>query len=463
MTDDSIVTDLQRRLARAEADRDRYRAIFDTLDEGFCTIEVIEDETGRPVDYRFLETNAAFIQQTGLTDAVGQSMKALAPGHETRWFEIYGRIARSRVAERFEDRAEALGRWYDVFALPVDAPEKRRVAVIFHDILKRRLTEIALQESEQRSRALVSASSDVVYRMSPDWQEMRVLDGRGFLADTEAPSVRWIDQYLFEEDRAQIFAVIEAAIRDKAVFECEHRVRRADGTAGWTLSRAIPILDADGEILEWFGMAADITQRHQAVEHLRLVANELNHRVKNNLAMVQAIAMQTFRKGADQDQALARFSERLVALARANDLLTGERWAGVDLRGALEQAVSSHCDDPGRLRLDGPDLEISAKSALALTLAGHELATNATKYGAWSSADGIVSIRWTLSDKRRLAIEWRERGGPPVTPPASRGFGSRLIERGLALELNGSAVLVFEPEGLVCRIDAVLPAPGSAA
>jgi two-component sensor histidine kinase len=459
MTDDSIAADLRRRLSEAEADRDRYRAIFDSLDEGFCTIEVIEDAQGRPVDYRFLETNTAFVQQTGLTDAVGRRMKELAPGHEAHWFDIYGRIARSRVAERFEDRAEALGRWYDVFALPVDAPEQKRVAVIFHDILDRRRTEIALRESEQRSRALVSASSDVIYRMSPDWQEMRVMDGRGFLADINAPSVRWIDEFLIEEDRPHILAVIAAAIRDKSVFECEHRVRQADGSVGWTLSRAIPILDEAGEIVEWFGMAADITRRHQAVEHLRLVANELNHRVKNNLAMVQAIAMQTFRPGADHDQSLTRFSERLVALARANDLLTGERWAGVDLRGALEQAVSSHCDDPDHLRLDGPDVAISAKSALALTLAGHELATNATKYGAWSRPEGCVSIRWSLSDGRRLSIEWRERGGPPVTPPTTRGFGSRLIERGLAMELNGTATLAYEPEGLVCRIEAVLPEP----
>jgi PAS domain S-box-containing protein len=462
MTDKNSVAALQLRLAEAEADRDRYRAIFDALDDGFCTIEVLEDSDGQPTDYRFLETNRAFEQQTGLTDVIGRRMKELEPNHERHWFEIYGRIVRTGIAERFEDRADALGRWYEVFAFPVDEPRQKRLALIFRDILDRRRTEMALRKSEERARAMVSASSDIIYRMSADWQEMKLLDGRGILADTDTASVRWVGEYLLEEDRADVLAAIETAIREKSVFEFEHRVRQADGSAGWTLSRAIPILDEQGDILEWFGMAADITERRQAVEHLRLVANELNHRVKNNLAMVQAIAMQTFRNGADPAQALNRFSERLVALAAANDLLTGERWAGVDLRGALLQAVSSHCDAPDRLRMEGPEVEISAKSALALTLAGHELATNATKYGAWSQASGSVSISWRVSEDGRLKIEWRERDGPPVTPPSSRGFGSRLIERGLALELNGQASLDFEPGGLVCRIDATLPSPGFA-
>ncbi len=314
-----------------------------------------------------------------------------------------------------------------------------------------------LTESESRFRALVNATSDVVYQMSADWQEMRQLDGRGFLADTDGPSVRWIEAYIPEEERPRLNAAIAQAVAAKAPFELEHRVRQVDGAIGWTLSRAIPVLDADGEIVEWFGMATDVTERRRKDEHLRLVVNELNHRVKNNLAMVQSIAMQTFRRAEDMDQAATEFSARLVTLARANDLLTGERWTGVDLRGVLLEAVGSHSDDPERLVLEGEDVEISAKSALALTLAAHELATNAVKYGAWSNAAGVVTIRWTaqpLPKGWRLSLAWIERGGPPVVPPTRRGFGSRLIERGLSAELNGEVSLTFEPEGLVCRIEA---------
>ena len=314
-----------------------------------------------------------------------------------------------------------------------------------------------LSESESRFRALVNATSDVVYQMSADWQEMRQLDGRGFLADTDGPSVRWIEIYIPEEEQPVLRAAIAKAVAAKAPFELEHRVRQANGAIGWTLSRAIPVLGADGEIVEWFGMAADVTERRRKDDHLRLVVNELNHRVKNNLAMVQSIAMQTFRRADDIDQAATQFSARLVALARANDLLTGERWTGVDLRGVLLEAVDSHSDDPERLVLDGADVEISAKSALALTLAAHELATNAVKYGAWSTMGGTVTIRWTAQPHAKglhLVLEWIERGGPPVTPPTRRGFGSRLIERGLSAELNGNVRLAFEPDGLVCRIEA---------
>ena len=127
----------------------------------------------------------------------------------------------------------------------------------------------SLRKNEERLRALVNASSDVVYTMSADWSEMRQLDGRGFIADTNAPSVRWIEQYLYPEDHAAIREVIGRAVETKGVFEFEHRVRRADGTAGWTFSRGVPVLGEDGEVVEWFGMAADATARRSAESALQ--------------------------------------------------------------------------------------------------------------------------------------------------------------------------------------------------
>jgi two-component sensor histidine kinase len=297
--------------------------------------------------------------------------------------------------------------------------------------------------------------------MSPDWIEMRALEGRDFLSDTESPSILWRDLYLLPEDQAAIQAVIDEAIRSKSVFHLEHRVRRADGSVGWTSSRAVPLLGPDGEIVEWFGAASDITARRKAEQHLRLVVNELNHRVKNNLAMTQAVAAQTFRNAADVREAQASLSSRIAALAQANDLLTGERGADVAMRGVLEQATRPHYPSPERRRIEGPDLALSPKTALSLTLAMHELSTNALKYGAWSTADGVVSVRWSIyrpdgGGPERLRLVWTEQGGPPVAPPARRGFGSRLIERGLAAEMGGDVEMRFEPEGLVCVIDAPL-------
>ncbi|HEY0937308.1 MAG TPA: response regulator, partial [Trebonia sp.] len=120
------------------------------------------------------------------------------------------------------------------------------------------------RESQERFRALIDASWDVVYRMSPDWTEMRALDGRGFIADTSSPTVSWLDEYIQPDDQPEVLSAIQSAIRDKAVFELEHRVLRPDGSPAWTLSRAAPLFDADGEIAEWVGAAADVTQRKRA-------------------------------------------------------------------------------------------------------------------------------------------------------------------------------------------------------
>ncbi|HEY0650846.1 sensor histidine kinase [Phenylobacterium sp.] len=317
-----------------------------------------------------------------------------------------------------------------------------------------------LRESEARFRALTTATSDVVYRMSPDWREMRQLDGRGFIVDTDSPSIAWIDEYLLPEDQAAILAVIQEAVDSKGVFQLEHRVRRADGSVGWTFSRAVPILDASGEIMEWFGAATDVSARHEAEEHLRLVVNALNHRVKNNLATVQAIAAQTFRNADDLVQAEAAFVGRIEALALATDFLTGAKGPHPSMRLVLEEAVRSHRPTPERCRLAGPDINLLPKTAQAVSLAIHELATNALKHGAWSAPHGEVAVDWSSvrgdRGERRLRLTWSERGGPPVSPPVRRGFGSRLIEQGLAQELKGQVRLVFDPTGLACLVDAPL-------
>ena len=322
-------------------------------------------------------------------------------------------------------------------------------------------TETWLRESEARFRALTTATSDVVYRMSPDWLEMRQLDGRGFIADTETPSIAWIDEYLLPEDQAWILSVIQEAVAAKSVFQLEHRVRQADGQVGWTFSRAVPMLNEAGEIQEWFGAATDVTDRRRAEDHLRLVVNELNHRVKNNLAMVQAIAAQAFRSAGDLAGAEASFRARIMALAMATDLLTGEEGVRPSLRQVLELAVRAHAPSAARFALRGPDLALPPKAAQALSLAVHELATNALKHGAWSSAEGAVAIDWTSEagedGARTLRLEWREHGGPAVEPPQRRGFGSRLIERGLAGELGGKVAMLFERPGLACIVEAPIP------
>ncbi|WP_240320702.1 sensor histidine kinase [Sphingomonas crusticola] len=358
--------------------------------------------------------------------------------------------------------------WMNLDYSPVvdESGEPAGVIAIVVEITEAILAERAMIASEGRFRALVNASSDVIYRMTPDWSTMHPIDGRGLVANNDSPNPQWLEENLYAEDHVAVRAAIDDAIRRKGTFEMEHRVRRPDGSTGWTFSRAVPILDDTGAITEWFGTATDVTERHRSEDHLRLVVNELNHRVKNSLAMTQAIAAQTFRGADDLAQAQARFSERIRALAQANDLLTGERGAGVSLHGAVEQAVRPHCGREDRLRIEGPNVSLSPKTALSLSLAMHELATNALKHGAWSAERGEVAISWRTytpaTGGARVAMLWRESGGPRVAPPARRGFGSRLIERGLSAEMGGEVHMRFEPDGLVCEIDAPLTIYGLA-
>jgi PAS domain S-box-containing protein len=203
-----------------------------------------------------------------------------------------------------------------------------------------------------------------------------------------------------------------------------------------------------------------VIERKRTDSHQRLLVNELNHRVKNTLAIVQSIAAQTL-KGEDVPPRVRRaFESRLAALAAAHDLLTTENWETASLRQVILKAGLGCGAGEGRMSAEGPDVRLQPKTAVSVAMAIHELCTNAVKYGALSTESGTAEVRWTIEggdDARRLTLVWREQGGPPVTPPAQRGFGTRLIERGLAADLGGTARIDFHPEGVVCTVEAPLP------
>ena len=215
-------------------------------------------------------------------------------------------------------------------------------------------------------------------------------------------------------------------------------------------------LDPSGKPIGLHAIARDVTERKEAEERQRLLVNELNHRVKNTLALVQGLALQSFGKGNDPADALVAFQQRLSALAAAHDLLTRENWEGGTLARLIEQAVGHHNSIDERIAVAGPEIVLSPKAAISFVMAMHELATNAAKYGALSAPSGRVTVSWGTEPGGRLWLEWRERGGPEVSAPDRKGFGLRMIERALATDIGGSVSLDFDPRGIVCRIDASL-------
>ncbi|WP_336489728.1 sensor histidine kinase [Methylobacterium nigriterrae] len=200
--------------------------------------------------------------------------------------------------------------------------------------------------------------------------------------------------------------------------------------------------------------------RLRAEEEQATLNRELSHRMKNTLTMVQAIASQTLRNAPDLETAQEALAARLIALGRAHDILLSGSRESASLEAVVRGALAIHDDAQiGRLQVKGPFVHVGSRGALSLALMIHELATNAAKYGALSTPDGFVRLEWSLvqtGPEPTVRLCWTEHGGPPVTPPSRRGFGSRLIERGLAGSIDGEVGLSFPPEGVICELTAPL-------
>lgn len=214
-----------------------------------------------------------------------------------------------------------------------------------------------------------------------------------------------------------------------------------------------PIIEADGTASGVFVEGVDMTDQVQADERQRLLLDELNHRVKNTLATVQAIAQQTLRGSTTPEDFAAAFEARLLALSQTHNALTDSQWAGAGLRQLLIQELGPY--GPERIVMDGPNVHLPARVALSLGMVFHELATNAAKYGSLSNA-GRLALAWSVRDDERLVFDWRELDGPPARQPTRRGFGSRLIERSITGELRGAIAADYSPAGLFVRFDVPL-------
>jgi PAS domain S-box-containing protein len=436
-------------LAEREA---RFHDLFSSIDEGYCLCEMVVDGEGKPVDYRFLEVNPLFEQMTGLSDPVGRTARELVPSLENNWFEIYGRVASTGESLRFENDSVAMGRVFDVLAMP--AKPRGRFVVVFKDITARRQAEEALRQSEQRYRN--------IFENSPTGISIADLSGRFSACNPAYETItgftqaelrhRVFSDLVHPEDRAfNVEQVRRVAEGELPVFDVLNRSVRKDGRIVWLQKYVTVLRDASGKPVSLLALVTDVTQNKAYEEHKQLLMSEVNHRAKNILSLVQAVARQTAASNATDF--VARFSERIQSLAASHDLLVKNEWRGADLPELVTSQLAHFADLIGtRIVIDGSNLHLTPAAAQTIGMAIHELATNAGKHGALSNDAGTVTIAWTIQrddpDEETFRLSWQERGGPAVTPPARRGFGSIVIGSMTKSSLDADVQLDWAPAGL---------------
>lgn len=284
-------------------------------------------------------------------------------------------------------------------------------------------------------------------------------------------------RFVHPDDVAKLREVVETGLRSEGRYLAEYRmIRPDDGRLRWMQGAGVVVYDRDNKPLRVIGVVRDITDRKSEEEHRETLLAELDHRVKNVLAAVQSLAAQSARRTTSTEGFLSAFAGRLKAMASAHELLTATRWRGAGLAHIAAAELGGLA--PGQARWEGPDVTLTARAANAVSLALHELATNAVKYGALSVESGRVEVTWTPSTGGGFTLRWVESGGPRVNPPERRGFGTTLLERVTGRELGGECRVEYRADGVravlqadaravatvaeeAAAIETVGPSPGS--
>jgi PAS domain S-box-containing protein len=338
----------------------------------------------------------------------------------------------------------------------------------FLDITERRRMVAALEESqrvtreqEQRLAATYEHAAIGITEIAPDGRLLRVNEATCAILGRTREDL--LSTRLFTHTHPDDADPDREGFRKQVAgelefYSIEKRLVRPNGRDVWVSVRSSPVRAASGELLYVVRVVQDISERKIAERRQKLLIDELNHRVKNTLATVQSLAAQTARGGPAPAVFRERFEGRLTALSKAHDQLTVRHWENADLRDLLAASLAPYAaTGANRIVLRGEDLVLRPRAVLTLAMAFHELITNAAKYGALSTPTGRIEVRWQPvrddGNDMCLCLEWEEQGGPPVVRPQRRGFGSRLIEGGVAAELGGRVRLDFEPEGLRCIFD----------
>ncbi len=355
-----------------------------------------------------------------------------------------------------------------IVCLPATRGEPRSALLVAWDTSDHARAERALKASEHRLTELAESMPQLVWRARDDGRIDYYNSRLALYVGAERlTSGDWTwEGLLHPDDLAPTDEAWAAAVSAREEFQAMHRLRMADGAWRWHLSRARPVADAAG-VVHWFGTATDIHDRVEAEEKVHVLLAEVNHRAKNMLALVQAVARQTVR--GEPADFLKRFEQRIQALAASQDLLVSSGWEGIDLAGLVRAQLAHFSDLVGsRITVDGPPVTLKSTAAQALGMALHELATNAGKYGALAASEGTVAIGWRLTGEAggTLELSWTERGGPAAEAPQREGFGSVVTGRMVEAALRGKVDRRFSADGfswrLVCPVDDALASGGAA-
>ncbi len=359
--------------------------------------------------------------------------------------------------ERFHLRRDGERFWAAGLMMPLRTPSSEHIG--FLKILRDRTAEHAAQESLKASEArlrLERAMLEAIFQNAPVGLSLsEAPDGRPILSNDEFDRLAGDDLRLEGRSAAEAFPTWRA-LSDGAVIRREPMTLEGPQGPRRVEVSSTPLHAADGRIAAAITVLVDVEEREQAVERQQLLIGELAHRMKNTLAMVQAIVNQTLRGAPSLEVGREQIMQRFAVLARAQDVLTQTRWDSATLQVVAQSALAPLAQDLDRFSVAGPEVRLGSRAALNLTLALHELATNAVKYGALSTADGRVEIDWRLEpgpEGERLVFTWNEAGGPPVLAPTRKGFGSRLIE-GMARTFNADSQLIYAEAGLCWRMRA---------